>query len=97
MRTNFGLWFSRVAGTLLVAGLLLSAAGADEGAGLTPLPIKLPKPMFQGTPKNIKASAHAGEVRREAAGAVHGPGRARPTWPANKKVTSSDWPRSSAS
>ena len=51
------------------------------GEKLVPLDIKLPKPLFIGTPKNIKAVADAGEVLREAAAAVHGPGGHRRTWP----------------
>ncbi|MGA2620884.1 MAG: hypothetical protein ABSF26_24950 [Thermoguttaceae bacterium] len=57
MNTNHWPWLSRVVETLAVAGLLVTAAGAGDGAGLVPLPITLPKPMFIGTPKNIKPSA----------------------------------------
>jgi hypothetical protein len=40
-----------------LATTILAAGRAAEGEKLVPLVIKLPKPMFQGTPKNIKPAA----------------------------------------
>ena len=47
-------------------GGLAQAAEAPTGPNgekLVPLKIELPKPLFQGTPKNIKASRDAGKIQ----------------------------------
>jgi hypothetical protein len=61
-RNSFSLAVTVVAGLailgLVVAGVLHAAEGTakagSNGEKLVPLEIKLPRPLFQGTPKNIK-------------------------------------------
>jgi hypothetical protein len=53
----FGFVVAIVAGALLSFGDPVQAAPPAGGDKLVPLDVKLPKPMFQGTPKDIKASA----------------------------------------
>src|SRR5690349_1887828 len=50
------------AACLTAGGLLIATAvpvRAQAGADMEPLPIKLPKPAFQGTPKDIPAGSNA--------------------------------------
>jgi len=83
---------SKHAWTAIVTSLIVTAllaGGIQAAENLVPLEIKLPKPLFQGTPKNIKAAPTL-EVYNE---------RPRPKFlapegtvnlAAKKKVTSSD-------
>lgn len=55
-RLNFGFAVAVLA-TLVLCGAALSgstAMAAESAAGQVPLDIKLPRPLFQGTPKHIK-------------------------------------------
>ena len=75
---------------LLAAWGEATAADQPKAAALAPVEIKLPKPLFQGTPKNIKPSLDAGEIQREAPAAVRGAREGVTNLALKKKVTSSD-------
>jgi hypothetical protein len=86
------------AGLEILAGSALRAAGPAEkaaapaaggGEKLVPLDIKLPKPMFQGTPKNIKPVPTL-EVYSEKPRAPFPAPEGAKNLALNKKVTSSD-------
>jgi len=61
-RNSFSLAVTAIAGLAILGLVVASALHAAEGTGkvgangekLVPLEIKLPRPLFQGTPKNIK-------------------------------------------
>jgi len=84
----------------LVAGSVLRAAdppakapaspvAGPSGEKLVPLDIKLPKPMFQGTPKNIKPSATLEKYNEKPRAPFSAPEGTK-NLSAGKKVTSSD-------
>jgi len=76
------------AASLFVSGAVQAAPPAG-GEKLVPLVVRLPKPMFQGTPKNIKASATLEKYdERPRAPFLAPPGATNLAL--NKKVTSSD-------
>ena len=72
----------------LVQGADAPAAGKD-GGGLVPLQIKLPRPLFQGTPKNIKPSPTMEKYSEKPRPAFLAPPGCT-NLALNKKVTSSD-------
>jgi len=82
-----------------VTGLALAASAAVQGADapaagkagakLAPLDIKLPRPLFQGTPKNIKASPTMEKYSEKPRAPFLAPQGAT-NLAAKKKVTSSD-------
>ena len=81
---------------LTVLGILPSLPWAAEGPGvgphgekLVPLEIKLPKPLFQGTPKNIKAGPTMEKFDEKARPPFYAPQGAT-NLALHKKVTSSD-------
>jgi hypothetical protein len=78
----------------IVAGMLVSSgsvAGAAEPSGgkLVPLDIKLPRPLFQGTPKNIKAAPTLERYSEKPRSPFLAP-EGTTNLALNKKVTSSD-------
>ncbi len=83
----FGLVVAMVAGAFLSFGGPLPAVA--DGEKLVPLDVKLPKPMFQGTPKNIKASATMEKFDERPRAPFLAPEGAT-NLALNKKVTSSD-------
>lgn len=83
--------------TLAVAAMVLAAAAyvpaadpaAPGGEKLVPLEIKLPKPLFQGTPKNIKQSPTLEKYNEKPRPPFAVPAGLK-NLALNKKVTSSD-------
>lgn len=62
-------FLSTAAGTAVLLALAVSvtslrAAEPASGEQLVPVEIKLPRPLFVGTPKNIKASATMEKIGR---------------------------------
>lgn len=90
-------WRTAVLAALAAAGLAVGVAveAADApatGAGgekLVPVEIKLPRPMFQGTPKHIKASKTLEKYNEKPRPAFLAPKRTT-NLALHKKVTSSD-------
>ena len=66
-----------------------SPASGKDGAKLVPLEIKLPRPLFQGTPKNIKQSPTMEKYNEKPRPAFLAPPGCT-NLAQNKKVTSSD-------
>jgi hypothetical protein len=78
--------------SVLLLGAVAEAAEPSAGPGgekLAPLDIKLPKPLFQGTPKNIKASPTLEKYSEKPRPAFYAP-EGVVNLAAGKKVTSSD-------
>ncbi len=84
----FGLVAVIFAASVFLSGVVQAAPPAG-GEKLVPLDLKLPKPMFQGTPKNIKASATMEKYDEKPRAAFPVP-PGTTNLAANKKVTSSD-------
>jgi hypothetical protein len=88
-KSSFTRWLfalSVAAGFVLLAGVVLDGA---EGEKLAPVEIKLPKPLFQGTPKNIKAAPTLEKYIEKPRPPYLAP-EGVTNLAANKKVTSSD-------
>ncbi len=76
----------------LLVGSVAWAADAPAGQGgkkLVPLEVKLPRPLFQGTPKNIKASPTLEKYSEKPRPPFYAPEGTK-NLSAGKKVTSSD-------
>lgn len=78
-----------VVAALAVVVSLDRVAGAAEPAGLVPLEIVMPKPMFVGTPKNLKASPTLEVYSEKPRPPFMAPAGTK-NLSAKKKVTSSD-------
>jgi hypothetical protein len=85
-------------GLVLAAGWAVAAAGwaraaeaptGPDGAKLVPVEIKLPRPLFQGTPKNIKPAATLEKYDEKPRPPFYAPA-GTVNVAAKKKVTSSD-------
>ena len=74
--------------TALLFAFALSAMGAQPNAGTEELKLKLPKPMFIGTPTNLK-SANLETITGKPRGPFYVP-KGTVLLSAKKKVTSSD-------
>jgi hypothetical protein len=79
---------------ILGVGLLAAAASGDEGSAaggekLVPMVVKLPRPMFTGTPKNIKPSPTLEKYQEKPRPPFMAPEGVK-NLSAGKKVTSSD-------
>jgi hypothetical protein len=73
---------------VMVMGLMAQAA-EGPGAKQTVLEVKLPRPLFQGTPKNVKAAPTLEKYSEKPRAAFYVP-EGTANLAANKKVTSSD-------
>jgi hypothetical protein len=88
-RIHFG---SAIVGLILAlfcAALTGPATAAEGGAKLVPLEIKLPRPLFQGTPKHIKAAPTLEKYSEKPRPPFMAP-EGTTNLALNKKVTSSD-------
>jgi hypothetical protein len=87
-------WTGAVMGLVLGGWLATGVTGADPAVGpkgekLVPVEIKLPKPLFQGTPKNIKPAATLEKYVDKPRAPFFAPEGVK-NLALNKKVTSSD-------
>jgi len=74
---------------VLAGGIVPAAEGTAAGQKLVPLEIKLPRPMFQGTPKNIKPSPTMEKYSEKPRPPFLAPEGTK-NLALNKKITSSD-------
>jgi hypothetical protein len=85
-KNRFSLGMAMVAGLVGLGFVVVAAQGADK---LAPVDVKLPRPMFQGTPKNIKASPTLEKYQEKPRPPFMAPEGTK-NLSAGKKVTSSD-------
>ncbi len=93
-QNNLTLWMALVA---CIAGMAVAGTGfvlgddaaGKDGAKLVPLEIKLPRPLFQGTPKNIKQAPTMEKYNEKPRPPFLAPPGCK-NLALNKKVTSSD-------
>lgn len=78
-----------LAAAFVAADIAPAEAAAPAGAKLMPLKIKLPRPLFQGTPKNIKPSPTLEKYVDKPRPPFHVP-EGVTNLALNKKITSSD-------
>jgi hypothetical protein len=85
-KNRFSLGMAMVAGLVGLGFVAIAARGADK---LAPIEVKLPRPMFTGTPKNIKAAPTLEKYQEKPRPPFMAPEGTK-NLAAGKKVTSSD-------